>query len=108
MPEEFFTNRMQKAKLSKHDGTFLISDLNSVDKCVPQGSILGPLLFTLYTSDIITACIKSGKYHLYADDLYLYLSFHLTGSTAGADLIKENLHCIDIWSDNNALVWNPI
>ena len=34
---------------------------------VPQGSVLGPLLFTVLVSDLGDA-IKRGRYHMYADD----------------------------------------
>ena len=41
---------------------------------IPQGSILGPLLFSIYTCNI-TSCLEYCKAHLYADDTQLYVSF---------------------------------
>ncbi len=47
------------------------SSLLSVDKGVPQGSILGPLLFTLYINNIFPSSV-SCNFHYYADDTILY------------------------------------
>src|SRR6218665_3514662 len=41
---------------------------------VPQGSILGPLLFILHTSNIVNIASQHGLLvHLYADDTQLYI-----------------------------------
>ena len=46
---------------------------------VPQGSVLGPKFYTMYTTPIGAICKKYGlEYQFYADDSQLYLSFKPT------------------------------
>ena len=64
----YLTNRKQYVSYNKHSSTLL-----DVTCGVPQGSILGPLLFILYINDIANA-LPTGNVLSFADDTTLYLS----------------------------------
>jgi hypothetical protein len=68
----FLTGRAQVVNFSGQVST------SSVLTCgVPQGSVLGPLLFNLYTADVVSIVQAHGvSVHCYADDLQLYTHCH--------------------------------
>ena len=73
---------------------------------VPQGSILGPLLFSIYTNDVPLAPQKCNV-QSYVDDTKLVISFKMKDAlNAFADL-SDDLHRIGQWCSNNLLLLNP-
>ena len=66
------------------------SSWSQVINGVPQGSVLGPLLFTVLVSDLGDA-IKRGRYHLYADDTQMYYSCKCEDANATIKEINKDL-----------------
>lgn len=104
--ESYFQDRTQQVRLKRSDGSSYISRPYKVERGVPQGSILGPLLFIIYSSDIIKS-IKNCKFHLYADDLQIYTHVSNNDVQLGVALLNEDLHRISEWATRNCLLLNP-
>lgn len=82
------------------------SDPLPVNKGVPQGSVLGPFLFSIYMNDfplILQSCCT----HMYADDIQLYLSFDKSDINRCAAILNDELRNVENWATQNKLKINP-
>ena len=87
--KSYLTNCSQWVVIGNHNTNGARSNKISLSFWVPQGSVLSPILFTLYTCPLGHICRKLNiLYHLYTDDQQIYLSFHL-GPT-GMQLGQQN------------------
>lgn len=88
----FFHNylfgRTQRVTLKNDISTDVV-----LNKGVPQGSVLGPLLFSIYTADF-GSYLNFCKSHQYADDMQLYYSFCITTLHEAAENINSDLDVI--------------
>ena len=79
-------------KLDSHSSSWLPIKIG-----VPQGSVLGPILFLIFINDLIKAA-PDLEYILFADDTNIF-------STA-SHLVQENLHKVETWCIANKLILN--
>ena len=98
--DSYLSKRSQQVVTDKGESSW-IELLNGV----PQGSILGPLLFTILVSDISND-IKHCKYHLYADDTQLYISGKVCDIQNLIKKMNSDLKMISEFSVNNFLKLN--
>ena len=99
----YLSDRSQQIKL---EGTF--SPRAQLPFGVPQGSVLGPVLFTMYTTPLSTVIQgHSIPHHLYADDSQLYISFSSDDSGSQLNSLKSCLDSVLNWMLSNKLKLNP-
>ena len=101
--KSYLCGRHHKIKIDKS-----FSDSSLLEHGVPQGSVLGPLLFSLYTAPLSTIISSYGlSHHLYADDTQIYIS--LTGDTATESLkmFKSCITGVSAWMAQSKLELNP-
>ena len=95
---EFLSERYQRTVLNGKS-----SDWRMITAGVPQGSVLGPLLFLVYINDLADNLISDVR--LFADDTSL---FHVvTDADISADVLNHDLRAIENWAFQWKMSFNP-
>ena len=101
MFQDFLTNRRQRVAV---DGRF--SQFRPVVSGVPQGSVLGPVLFILFTADMWNNL--ENKIISYADDTTLYADISFSSNrNAVAESLNRDLLKIQEWCTTWGMKLNP-
>lgn len=95
--EEFLTNRSQSVYLNGH-----LSKPLPVTSGVPQGSVLGPLLFLIYINDL--PLHVSCNIRMFADDCVIY---HTITNCHDHHILQSNLNNIINWCNIWLMTLNP-
>ena len=94
--KDYLTDRSYQVRVNRE-----LSSHHPVLSGVPQGSILGPLLFILYINDL--AGVLSTKCLLYADDVKIWRCIRREEDRV---ILQQNLNAIGQWGIENGLPLN--
>ena len=100
----YLCDRYQAVKIGS-----TLSDFHKLIFGVPQGSVLGPLLFSLYTTPLtkIISKYKDVKYHFYADDTQLFVKISPKNATSALAQLNACLNDVRDWMSTSKLKLNP-
>ena len=103
--KSYLTGRTQAVLIENHS-----SKPVTLQYGVPQGSVLGPLLYTIYTLPLGDLLRNAGiSYHFYADDTQLYLSFDYNDPPSQIECLEAMQRCVSLvkyWMTQNKLKLN--
>ena len=95
----FLGNRTQSVVLNGHQ-----SQVTSVTSGVPQGTVLGPLLFLVYINDLPDMIAPGTTARLFADDCALYRQIN---SNEDQIILQEDLNRLQEWERTWLMEFHP-
>ena len=102
--KSYLTNRFQRALLYNEAGTTITSSWAKTEQGVPQGSVLGPLLFLLYINDLPKFLTDKSVPILFADDTSILVS--QPSPTDYMNTVNTVLKILNGWFRHNLLSLN--
>ncbi len=96
--QSYLTGRVQCVRVGSATSPFLSNEMG-----VPQGSILGPLLFSLYINDLPSVCTGCDV-QMYADDTVIYV--HAKTKEQAASKLGAIMINVNKWLNDSNLVLN--
>ena len=98
----YVENREQFVKVGQHSSSPV-----KLTSGVPQGSVLGPILFAVYTSPVCDI-FKSHdvRCHQYADDAQMHIAIRIANSDAGLSILSDCTIDVKNWYLLNGLQLN--
>ena len=102
--ESYISNRTHTVRIGSHN-----SHRTLIESGIPQGCVLGPVVFSIYTMPLDAIFRKYQlQYHIYADDAQLYVDLSEVRDGETADAVCRVERCIEearLWmSDHNLLL----
>jgi hypothetical protein len=97
--KDYLSDRQQRVIINGEHSTW-----GSIKAGVPQGSVLGPLLFLIFINDL-THVIRHCKIRLFADDTCLFIEVDDPNDTA--ELVDEDLEAINDWANKWHVSFSP-
>ena len=94
--KDYLRNKRQRVKLNG-----VLSDCLEVTSGVPQGSLLGPLLFLLFINDL-PDCVREALPGLFADDVELFVAYE----NDTEDPVVDDLFRLKTWADENKMMFS--
>ena len=96
--ENYLSNRIQRVVINGESSSW-----GHVEAGVPQGSVLGPLLFLIYINDIVD--IVHTNIRLFADDTVFYVT--VEDPQIASNELNEDMQAVSEWSREWLLTFNP-
>ena len=96
--EDFLTGREQRVRVNQ-----VHSNPIGVTSGIPQGTVLGPLLFLIFINDL-PEVVQNSNIYLFADDMKIFKSILTPEACA---LFQDDILRSREWSNTNLLVMHP-